>query len=613
MSYNSLYGIYNSNYIKLYNVSGVVPIPSMTVSRKTAVAPAGFVFDMSNTTIADATINPFTDLIYVFDFGDSSAPVYEYGLLAGQTTNRYIGGAIMGHVYENIGTYTARGWVINPRTGAVSEPVSQTVTLTDPDVFYAGTNTICVSSSGNFTGAPDGASLVTSSDFSAQFTTATFLDNKRILFRAGETFTASADKAFIAGSSTDGIVNLTVGRFGAGVNPKVVPNANNRITLSLNNSSAGTPNNFKWVGVDLDATGFTGVQIPRFSNTPVPSFETLGHCTFYKSDFILACQLMLRGTGNVVSKVKIDGLNNLVSVTGVNGVFMDNDTVNSSLYDVYIDNKGVCEHCLRSHARRSSSFVSVYTARATTIRHYMTHRGRVGGATEKINVTHCYLDGTVDAGSSIPLHCSPTNGTQNEFIRNVNIKFNYIKCPNTTSNVGQSAAILATDVLFSHNIIECNIEPTGSSGGGNVSVTSGGVAPPSNRVRILNNTFYFPISTKISSFASVSANVTNTEIRNNIMYQPNRASTNVITNLGTGTIISNNTANNQISVNPLFVGTGGLVQQYRLQAASPYINFGNTPIFNIDALGYVENIGASEAGALTNVNVTELLSSRIPW
>lgn len=612
MSYNSLYGIYNSNYINLYNVSGVVPIPSMTVSRTTAVAPAGFVFDMSDTTIADATINPFNDLIYVFDFGDGSAPLYEYGLLAGQTTNRYIGGAIMGHVYENIGTYTARGWVINPRTGAVSEPVSQTITLTDPNVFYAGTNTICVSSSGNFTGAPAGASLVTSSDFSAQFTTATFLDNKRILFRAGETFTASVDKAFVGGSSTDGIINLTVGRFGAGVNPVIVPNANNRYILTLNNSAAGTPNNFKWISVDINSAGFTSVSPPNV-NVPFNNRFLVGNATYYKCKMAACSTLGGSGFGNVYAKIKIDAVNNSVTANGSVGFYAEN-MFSSCMYDTFIDNKFGGEHCLRTQGSGRASYVSIYTARPAANKHYMTIRGSVNYTTEKINLTHNHVDGSIDVPSATALQIAPQNIASNEFITNVNVKFNYIRPPNTSINNGlSSVAVQATNVRVAYNIVEVAAEPSGTSGGGEIRVTSGGVALPANNVTADNNTIYFSSSTKIHQFFIITTTVTNTKIQNNIVYQPNRASNTVVNNSGTGTIISNNTANNQISVNPLFVGTGGLVQQYRLQPTSPYINFGNTPIFNIDALGYVENIGASDAGALTNVNVTELLSSRIPW
>jgi hypothetical protein len=84
--------------------------------------------------------------------------------------------------------------------------------VTNPDVVYSG-KTTCISSSGDFTGAPSGSTKVTSSDFSNSLKAALAAGAKRILFKSGDSFSAPTRYQF---SSTGPV---TIGAFGTGARP----------------------------------------------------------------------------------------------------------------------------------------------------------------------------------------------------------------------------------------------------------------------------------------------------------------------------------------------------------------------------------------------------------
>src|SRR3972149_6052856 len=123
---------------------------SVVPSRTSGVAPLSVFFDATTTT-SDATTRPFHDLDYAWDFGDPSAGAWA---LDGLPKNQAKGG-VAGHVFETPGTYTVTLTVRN----ALGETDTQRVSITvqDPEVVFAGANTVCFSVSGNFTGGPTGA------------------------------------------------------------------------------------------------------------------------------------------------------------------------------------------------------------------------------------------------------------------------------------------------------------------------------------------------------------------------------------------------------------------------------------------------------------------------
>jgi len=124
----------------------------------------------------------YADFSYAWGFDDPDAGVWG---ISGKSKNTDYG-YVAGHVFETPGTYTVVVLVTDGVT--VFESHDVTITVTDPDTFYSTTNTICVSTSGDFTGCPIGATQVTSSAFKTTIDTYKGTD-QRILFKRGESWT----------------------------------------------------------------------------------------------------------------------------------------------------------------------------------------------------------------------------------------------------------------------------------------------------------------------------------------------------------------------------------------------------------------------------------------
>jgi len=153
-----------------------------TTDAEVCPAPLAVMF---RTTISDAD---FLTWHCVWDFGDDSAGEWEHSAqppgspLASR--NRAVG-PIAAHVYESPGSFTA---TLSCEDG-IDVPASTSVNLVidDPDVVYSGADTVCVSSSGQFSGCPSGAVHESGSDLTAilrQHMNA----GRRVLLRRGETF-----------------------------------------------------------------------------------------------------------------------------------------------------------------------------------------------------------------------------------------------------------------------------------------------------------------------------------------------------------------------------------------------------------------------------------------
>jgi hypothetical protein len=198
--------------------------PSIVMSRPSNgvdtpamwVAPCAVHFDASDTTDTDTT-RPWHDCLYYWDYGDSAQEneYWPYGAQAGTKSKNHDVGPIGGHVYETPGTYTVTLTVLNA-LGDIAT-TTQTITITDPDVIFAGTNTIVVSSSGNFDGKPEGALEVTKSDYRLVWAN-DVASGKRVMLRCGDEFSYSTAMVY-----KQDAINYQVCSFGDG--PKPIVNA----------------------------------------------------------------------------------------------------------------------------------------------------------------------------------------------------------------------------------------------------------------------------------------------------------------------------------------------------------------------------------------------------
>ncbi|MEM1159300.1 MAG: hypothetical protein AAGJ28_00055 [Pseudomonadota bacterium] len=139
------------------------------------VAPEAMQFDL---TLSGFEVNSGQNSIgyepayhdkYVFwDFEEEysfTAPTQVIGMDAadgGNRTNaRYMQGPLAAHTFRTAGTYRVRVAVLEPASGKWGQGTT-TVTVGNPDTFYAGSRTVYVNTTGQYGNAPDGAQLRTS-------------------------------------------------------------------------------------------------------------------------------------------------------------------------------------------------------------------------------------------------------------------------------------------------------------------------------------------------------------------------------------------------------------------------------------------------------------------
>lgn len=169
----------------------------------------------------------FHDYLYQWDFGDHGAytvaqlrdPVPAINTALGKSLplmmDRGVAeGQLAMHVFGAPGTYTVT-LTVRSRTGIVAT-ASETITVADPDVMFAGDKTIVVSKTSSFTGAPAGARQVTSflSAISLQKTLGT---TARILLKRGEDYFSEGRPRL----ESNGLLNFYVGAWGAGARPRL--------------------------------------------------------------------------------------------------------------------------------------------------------------------------------------------------------------------------------------------------------------------------------------------------------------------------------------------------------------------------------------------------------
>ena len=207
--------------------------PSLVASRVMGVAPLYVHFDATATT-STATSYPFHECNFKWNFGDTAAGNYS-------TTNlsRNIAyGGVAGHVFETAGTFTVTLTVRDPSGTVVT--ITTQIAVTAADIQWAGTNTICISKAGEFTGKPtDALQIITPSWATAMGYVAA---GKRVLFRRGESWTASAGSNF---ASVRG--NIMVGAFGSGPDPTVSTTAEIAI-INLNGCDDWRIQNLSFIG-----------------------------------------------------------------------------------------------------------------------------------------------------------------------------------------------------------------------------------------------------------------------------------------------------------------------------------------------------------------------------
>lgn len=197
---------------------------SGTITRTEGVAPLGVFVDMTATTDA-STSYPFHDLLYITNWDDAGSGTFTTGRKSGLSKNTSYG-AIAAHVYETPDDYSPSTLVFNGKVATIV--LHGTITVDDPDVEYAGTDTVVVNNDGDsdFTGKPDLAAELNTNDLETALAAITGTV-KRLLFKRGGTWEASSNTTPPAGAR--------IGAYGTGADPIWV-RASGGTTMRFSNS-----------------------------------------------------------------------------------------------------------------------------------------------------------------------------------------------------------------------------------------------------------------------------------------------------------------------------------------------------------------------------------------
>lgn len=215
----------NTDHLDLWVVATEVSV-SIVTNLTAGTGPLFVHFDASGTVAPGVTANPFRDLLYRWNFGDEDVTTWDVGARPGELKKNRFTGPIAGHVYETPGTYTA---TLSVYDGANWTTATTEITVADPAVVYAGSKTICVSSTGlpvaGVGGVPAGAQCFQLGTVELALAKIAGTDN-RLLFKRGDTFTSSGT------TYAPNFTGITIGAYGTGAKPIV-----NLITSTSNYSA----------------------------------------------------------------------------------------------------------------------------------------------------------------------------------------------------------------------------------------------------------------------------------------------------------------------------------------------------------------------------------------
>ncbi|MDZ3823591.1 MAG: PKD domain-containing protein [Pseudoxanthomonas sp.] len=157
-------------------------------SRSQCVAPCAILFDASPSSSPSPDVDAFTDLEYLWDFGDPGAGTWSLGAWP-MPKNRAVG-PIAGHVFERAGSFQVTVRVSAP--DGVSALASRVIQVADPDLVFAGLATTCVAvDDDGWQGCPAGARRLVAQDATSAWD-AHGGPGRRVLLRRGDQFEAPA-------------------------------------------------------------------------------------------------------------------------------------------------------------------------------------------------------------------------------------------------------------------------------------------------------------------------------------------------------------------------------------------------------------------------------------
>lgn len=594
----NLSNVLNATLIDNQGVVTITPhapaiiLNAIAPSRVSGVAPLSVFFDSTATTAATATYKPFHDLGYSWDFGDpAGGATWSRGPRTGLSKNVAFG-PVASHVFETPGTYTVT--LTNnfrPYGGSLSISYKTvTITVADPEVVFAS-NTLCISDSADFTGAPVGATTLQTKDFAAAINS-NQTTYKRILFKRGGVYDTSTVPAAIT-TGGPGII----GAFGSGATPVFKSSAPNFIQISNGVSFASA---YDWRLMDMDLDGQT---------TDIYGCNATGG---FHQLLMLRVNMHDVGTGYNFSSSTLDSWNQhvnpnyrghslwdeiaLVDCTvqrvkggvptgGCIGIFLSSNR--HTLMGCLVDVETGGEHCVR-YPYLHLGVISNNTLRdPAPTKHALTLRGADQAATGYLVGAGMQTDYVVisdnflhSANSSWTMTVAPTNTFIDERISDVIVERNYFV--SVTAQVAMIVRGCVKRVSARNNIVNLTGGAAYTYGFGfSGSSAVSNPVPQSEDIVAYNNTIYRADSASEATAFTLGNNSKNYSLINNLVYAPNATTASAtVGSIDSGLVATSNSSSLQAKTSPLFVSVPAALASL------------SSTDFKLSTGSYAENIGS---------------------
>lgn len=535
---------------------------TLTFDESTAsgVAPLAVFFDATASTSTETT-RPFHDVTYWWDFGDTSAGTWSNGTGANTSRNSAYG-PVTAHLFETAGDHTVTLWGYD---GVTLTSTSKTITVTAADTEWAGAKTVCYSTGATpvagVNGVPTGATCVGGvTDISASYLANKGTGNKRHLLQAGDTFAISSRLDIDVGGPS------MIGKFGSGADPIINSTLTSTSVIGLSKSTTAT---------GVSDWRFQDFQIDCNNQNNASAFASNGS---YSKMLINRVYMTRCYYGLLMSGSTIDGLN---SGSRTHAMWDQVYMVDSTVYDLYtsssgpnatfaygsrvaimgcnIDNNSNGEHGLRfQYCNRAvfnnNTIQGIATGKVNlTVRGYPYGGGNTldaGEYSEKVVIS----DNKMVGGDSVGMvGIGPQNTTSDERGRNMIFERNWLVGATATQN---TMLVSQPDITIRNNVMYL----PGPTGGFAFGIQPSGVVPVPDRVNIYNNTVYYGgNSTSTWALVWVSSNNDTSpydqdmpgsvfEVKNNILYAPNRISGVALATNNNGSLATTTQSNNTSNV-----------------------------------------------------------------
>lgn len=525
---------------------GGVPVGELA-SQTVGVAPLAVFFDAVG---APDVVRPeevdghreFADFEYIWDFDDPAGTWVASG--KSKSADR---GYVAAHVFEQPGMYQVRLMV---RDATRSEHTyTTTIIVEDPDSYYAGANTTCISATAAFDDCPAGAGQRTLTDLGEL--QALLASDRRLLFRRGDTWSTTA------ALWVNGVSDLTLGAYGPCASPDARGICSNapHITVASNSGEEIVGGLFGLLDVrdlrvmDLHITGGHGrhtaiggdigidgalhlrLRTEGF-NTPIGTshWETRGHDRYAVVDSDLSeAESNVLYTGSQRLMLLGNHFSNALDSHVVRvwqayrAVIAHNDVSGSSI------NSETGRHALKLHGPSIDKLADPGPA-------------GLGFPTRFVRVA----DNVFGSSGPWPVGIGPQDSGADERLSDIVFENNRLLPDHGQPSCCSLPVSVALHVWATHVTVRNNV--FAGTGAGSyytaVNVTQRGVEPAPEHVRVFNNTIYrLELASGYTTYTGINVGdaASGTEIRNNlILLAAGAEELSGITNDGTGTVESNN-------------------------------------------------------------------------